>query len=34
MQPPPTGEHAEQDYFTLREADHYAKITGRNPEVY
>ena len=25
---------AEQDYFTLREADHYAKTTGRNPEVY
>ena len=24
-----------QDYFTLkREADHYAKTTGRNPEVY
>ena len=23
------------DYFTLqREADHYAKTTGRNPEVY
>ena len=21
---------AEQDYFTLREADHYAKTTGRN----
>ena len=26
--------HAERDYFTLREADHYAKTTGRNPEVY
>ena len=25
---------AEQDYFTLREADHYAETTGRNPEVY
>ena len=25
---------AEWDYFTLREADHYAKTTGRNPEVY
>ena len=25
---------AERDYFTLREADHYAKTTGRNPEVY
>ena len=24
--------HAEQDYFTLREADHYAKTTGRNPK--
>ena len=22
------------DYFTSREADHYAKTTGRNPEVY
>ena len=25
---------AERDYFTLRKADHYAKTTGRNPEVY
>ena len=26
---------AERDYFTLREADHYAKTTGRNPgEIY
>ena len=26
---------AERDYFTLkREADHYAKTAGRNPEVY
>ena len=26
---------AERDYFTLRERlDHYAKTTGRNPEVY
>ena len=26
---------AERDYFTLgREADHYAKTTGRNSEVY
>ena len=25
---------AERDYFTLREADHYAKTTGRNPEAY
>ena len=31
----PTGRHtAERDYFTLEEADHYAKTTGRNPEVY
>ena len=31
----PTGGTAERDYFTLRErADHYAKTTGRNPEVY
>ena len=31
----PTGRHAERDYFALqREADHYAKTTGRNPEVY
>ena len=30
---PPT-DTAERDYFTLREADHYAKTTGRNPEVY
>ena len=34
MQPPPTGDTAERDYFTSREADHYAKTTGRNPEVY
>ena len=25
---------AERDYFTLQRADHYAKTTGRNPEVY
>ena len=32
----PTGRHlCERDYFTpQREADHYAKTTGRNPEVY
>ena len=30
----PTGRHRWWDYFTLREADHYAKTTGRNPEVY
>ena len=36
MQPPPTGRHRWTDYFTLRESgvDHYAKTTGRNPEVY
>ena len=31
---PPLADTAERDYFTLREADHYAKTTGRNPEVY
>ena len=30
----PTGRHRWTGYFTLREADHYAKTTGRNPEVY
>ena len=25
---------AEQDYFHPQKADHYAKTTGRNPEVY
>ena len=30
----PLADTAERDYFTLREADHYAKTTGRNPEVY
>ena len=35
MQPPRLADTAEQDYFTLRRrADHYAKTTGRNPEVY
>ena len=35
MQPPPElADTAERDYFTQREADHYAKTTGRNPEVY
>ena len=29
MQPPRLADTAEQDYFTLREADHYAKTTGR-----
>ena len=33
MQPPRLAD-TERDYFTLREADHYAKTTGRNPEVY
>ena len=28
-----TGRHPERDYFTLREADHYAKTTGKT-EVY
>ena len=26
----PTGRHRWTGYFTLREADHYAKTTGRN----
>ena len=26
---PPRPDTAEQDYFTLREADHYAKATGK-----
>ena len=30
---PRLADTAEQDYFTLK-ADHYAKTTGRNPEVY
>ena len=35
IQPPRLADTAERDYFTLqREADHYAKTTGRNPEVY
>ena len=29
MQPPRLADTAERDYFTLREADHYAKTTGR-----
>ena len=28
---PRLADTAERDYFTLREADHYAKTTGRNP---
>ena len=28
----PTGEPAERNYSPSREADHYAKTTGRNPE--
>ena len=31
---PRLADTAERDYFTLREADHYAKTTGRNSEVY
>ena len=33
MQPPRLADTAERDYFTLREADHYAKTTGRNPSI-
>ena len=34
-QPPPTGRHRWTGLFRpQREADHYAKTTGRNPEVY
>ena len=34
MQPPPTGRHRLTGLFhPQREADHYAKTTGRNPEV-
>ena len=32
---PRLADTAERSYFTLRErGDHYAKTTGRNPEVY
>ena len=31
---PRLADTAERDYFTLQKADHYAKATGRNPEVY
>ena len=35
MQPPPTGRHRWTGIISpQREADHYAKTTGRNPEVY
>ena len=35
MQPPPTGRHRRNGIISpQREADHYAKTTGRNPEVY
>ena len=35
MQPPPTGRHRWTGLFhPQREADHYAKTTGRNPEAY
>ena len=34
MQPPPTGRHRRTGLFhPQREADHYAKTTGRNPEA-
>ena len=31
MQPPRLADTAERDYFTLREADHYAKTTRKEP---
>ena len=31
---PRLADTAERDYFTSERADHYAKTTGRNPEVY
>ena len=34
VKPPRLADTAGRDYFTLRRADHYAKTTGRNPEVY
>ena len=34
MQPPPTGRHRWTGLFHPQKADHYAKTTGRNPEVY
>ena len=34
MQPPRLADTAERDYFHPQKADHYAKTTGRNPEVY
>ena len=35
MQPPRLADTAERDYFTLREADHYAKENNwKEPEVY
>ena len=30
---PRLADTAERDYFTLKKADHYAKTTGRNPEI-
>ena len=33
-QPPPTGRHRWTGLFHPQKADHYAKTTGRNPEVY
>ena len=32
--PPPTGRHRWTGLFHPQKADHYAKTTGRNPEVY
>ena len=34
MQPPPTGGQQTGLFHPQREADHYAKITGRNPGEY
>ena len=31
---PRLADTAERDYFTPERLDHYAKTTGRNPEVY
>ena len=31
---PRLADTAERDYFTLKRLIHYAKTTGRNPEVY
>ena len=34
MQPPPDWQTPLNGIISPREADHYAKTTGRNPEVY